>query len=108
IEHKVREKFVQSLSDEFSDLNLRYAIGGQISFDVFPQGWDKTFCLQFVGVDISNGIPSTKYDQIYFFGDKTHPGGNDFEIFSCPLITGISVVNPDDTMEKLKSLFDLE
>ena len=26
---------------EFADLELTYSIGGQISFDVFPTGWDK-------------------------------------------------------------------
>lgn len=25
--------------------------GGQISFDVFPKGWDKTFCLRYVEND---------------------------------------------------------
>lgn len=28
------------------------------------QGWDKTYCLQFVEKD---------YDEIHFFGDKTFP-----------------------------------
>lgn len=29
------------------------------------QGWDKTFCLQFLGKGTS------EYDEIHFFGDKT-------------------------------------
>ena len=49
------------MKQEFPDLNLRYSIGGQISFDVFPEGWDKTFCLKFL---------EGKYDEIHFFGDK--------------------------------------
>ena len=48
------------------------SIGGQISFDVFPKGWDKTYCLQFV--------EGEGYDEIHFFGDKTYEGGNDFEV----------------------------
>jgi len=56
------------LKANFSDLDLVYAIGGQISFDVYPQGWDKTYCLRYL----------KDYEQIYFFGDKTCPGGNDF------------------------------
>ena len=47
--------------------------GGQISFDVFPIGWDKTYCLQFV--------EPAGYKEIHFFGDKTYKGGNDYEIF---------------------------
>jgi len=47
--------------------------GIQISFDVFPIGWDKTYCLQFVEKE--------GYKEIHFFGDKTYKGGNDYEIF---------------------------
>jgi phosphomannomutase len=36
-EHKVREKFIEALKNEFPDYNLVYSIGGQISFDVFPE-----------------------------------------------------------------------
>ena len=32
-----RKKFVGVLREKFADLNLVYSIGGQISFDVFPQ-----------------------------------------------------------------------
>ena len=39
--------------------------GGQISFDVFPEGWDKRYCLQYLKKD---GIKN-----IHFFGDKTSP-----------------------------------
>ena len=31
---------VAKLREEFADYELTYSIGGQISFDVFPQGWD--------------------------------------------------------------------
>ncbi|CAG0911842.1 unnamed protein product, partial [Cyprideis torosa] len=40
-EHKVREKFVQALQKEFTDVPLEFAIGGQISIDAYPVGWDK-------------------------------------------------------------------
>lgn len=40
-------------------------LGGQISFDVFPDGWDKRYCL---GIVANDG-----YKTIYFFGDKTMP-----------------------------------
>lgn len=32
-----RPKMVEVLKKEFADYNLTYSIGGQISFDVFPQ-----------------------------------------------------------------------
>lgn len=35
-EHKIRETMVAAMREEFSDLNLTFSIGGQISFDLFP------------------------------------------------------------------------
>lgn len=58
-----RKKFIAQLKGKFGDLGLTYSIGGQISFDIFPQGWDKTYCLQYV---------EEEYDEIHFFGDKTY------------------------------------
>ncbi len=58
-----RKKFIEALKKKFGHLGLTYSIGGQISFDIFPQGWDKTFCLQYV---------EKEYDEIHFFGDKTY------------------------------------
>jgi phosphomannomutase len=45
-EHHVREKMVEALKKEFADVDITFAIGGQISIDAFPNGWDKRFCLQ--------------------------------------------------------------
>ena len=39
---------VEAMKKEFADLDLTYSIGGQISFDCFPTGWDKTYCLNFL------------------------------------------------------------
>jgi hypothetical protein len=32
---------IAAMQAALGDLALCYSIGGQISFDVFPQGWDK-------------------------------------------------------------------
>ena len=79
----VRKAMVAALQKEFADLDLTYSIGGQISFDVFPKGWDKTYCLRFVEAD--------GFDDIHFFGDKTFPGGNDHEIFESEKTKGHTV-----------------
>ena len=52
------------LREEFADYGLQLSIGGQISFDVFPKGWDKTYCLKHVEND--------GYKEIHFFGDKCY------------------------------------
>lgn len=89
----VRKNMIAALQSKFEDLKLTYSIGGQISFDVFPQGWDKTYCLRFLEQD--------KFKEIHFFGDKTFKGGNDFEIFESPKTVGHSVVGPDDTRKQV-------
>lgn len=123
-QHKIREKFVQSLEKDLPELGLKFSIGifhhylifrfnvnyfnrcficrissgGQISIDAFPKGWDKSYCLPFVEKD---------FDEIHFFGDKTSAGGNDYEIFIDPRVKGHSVKSPQDTKNQVKTLFGL-
>eukprot|EP01130_Rhizamoeba_saxonica_P012586 TRINITY_DN5331_c0_g1_i1.p1 TRINITY_DN5331_c0_g1~~TRINITY_DN5331_c0_g1_i1.p1 ORF type:complete len:250 (+),score=69.82 TRINITY_DN5331_c0_g1_i1:52-801(+) len=96
-EHHVREAFVSALEEKFESFGLKYSIGGQISFDVFPIGWDKTYCL--------NHIRDEQFEEIHFFGDKTYPGGNDYEIYSSEETIGHSVTCPEDTIAILNELF---
>jgi phosphomannomutase len=95
--NNIRTNFVKAMKERFADLNLTYSIGGQISFDVFPEGWDKTYALNFIG--------ESEYEEIHFFGDKTFVGGNDYEIFSHPRVKGHTVNGPEDTMTQCKALF---
>ena len=119
-ENNVRLKFKEALEKEFGELGkvsrlsarggrnlnliyscsgLQFAMGGQISIDCFPKGWDKTYCLQFVEKE--------GFDQIHFFGDKTSPGGNDHEIFEDDRTVGHTVTGPDDTMEQVKQVLGI-
>lgn len=100
-----REKFNSEVIKKWNEyiketgkknLELTFSIGGQISIDVFPKGWDKTYCLQFV---------KDKYSKIYFFGDKTYKGGNDYEIYNDSLTEGYTVKSPNDTISYLKKFF---
>lgn len=105
--NKYREDLIKFLKDKWINLqnnserkvpNLSFSIGGQISVDIFPEGWDKTYCLQFI---------KDKYDRILFFGDKTSEGGNDYEIFSNPLTEAYTVESPEDTIKVLNELFNI-
>ena len=124
-ENSVREKFVEDLKKQFPDLGLKFSIGkknyilsiydlffkiclfilifwnvgGQISIDVFPEGWDKTYALRYVEKD--------DFKEIHFFGDKTAPGGNDHEIFEDSRTIGHTVTSPEDTIDQLKKLLNL-
>ncbi|KAG6817532.1 Phosphomannomutase 1 [Tephrocybe sp. NHM501043] len=63
-EHGLRAAFVKVLQEKFADYGLTFSIGGQISFDVFPNGWDKTYALRHV--------EDEGFEEIHFFGDKTY------------------------------------
>ncbi|KAI0136628.1 eukaryotic phosphomannomutase [Xylariales sp. AK1849] len=106
LEHKIRETFIEKLKERFAHLGLTYSIGGQISFDVFPTGWDKTYCLRHLENDAKkpSGI---EYKTIHFFGDKTDKGGNDYEIYIDERTEGHAVTGPDHTLKLLKELFDV-
>ena len=98
---------VSSLKEKFGD-QLTFSIGGQISFDVFPTGWDKTYCLQFLEEYDEGNIPlifSSSILSVYFFGDKTFKGGNDYEIFEAERTKGNTVTSPDDTKAQCTKLF---
>lgn len=92
---KIREKMVAAVQKEFADYGLKTSIGGQISFDLFPVGWDKTYALRFV----------ESFKTVHFFGDKTYMGGNDYEIYESDRTVGHSVKNPEDTMAECRKLF---
>mmetsp|Transcript_23209 Transcript_23209/g.65883 ORF Transcript_23209/g.65883 Transcript_23209/m.65883 type:complete len:249 (+) Transcript_23209:56-802(+) len=96
-EHKIRTTMVEAMRKEFAEYDLTYSIGGQISFDLFPRGWDKTYCLQF--------LPEAEFTEVHFFGDKTDPGGNDYEIFSHERTAGHTVNGPEHTRELCQGLF---
>lgn len=95
---KVREKMIEEFQQKLPELakKLKCSIGGQISFDVFPFGWDKTYCLQFV--------KDKNFKEIHFFGDKTYKGGNDYEIFNDERTIGHTVKSPKETEELIKGI----
>ena len=95
--HRVREKMMADFRQKFSADGLSFSIGGQISLDVFPKGWDKTYCL--------DQLVKDGYKTIHFFGDKTMPGGNDYEIFEDPRTIGHTVTSPEDTRGQVSELF---
>ena len=92
----VRKSLVEALTEKFgTEYGLTIAIGGQISIDVYPAGWNKTYCLRHL----------EEFDKILFFGDKTGPGGNDCEIFNHVRTIGYTVKNPEHTKEIVSSIF---
>ncbi len=97
----VRKRFQAALYEEFpqSEAGLQFAIGGQISIDMFPVGWDKRYCLRYV--------EDAGFKEIHFFGDRTAEGGNDHEIFEDERTVGHTVTSPEDTVRQVKELLGL-
>lgn len=96
----LRQRVLAQLVERFGEgtgFDLSFSIGGQIGIDCCPIGWDKTFCLQFVSPE--------EFDVIHFFGDKTEPGGGDYELYEHPRTIGHSVKNAEQTMELVDRLF---
>ena len=92
------EKMRKACEDKFgNEYSLRFTKGGIKSFDIFPKGWDKTYCLQF--------IKEKGYDNIIFFGDNTYPGGADYDLAINEGVTrGVSVKNPNETIQKIDAI----
>lgn len=63
-----RAALIKALQQKFPDYGLTYSIGGKISFDIFPIGWDKTYALGLVADE--------QFEEIHFFGDKTYKVGS--------------------------------
>ena len=73
-------------------MNVTVKLGGNTSFDIFPNGWDKTFAL--------NHFDGPNWT-FWFVGDRCSPTGNDYEIFSALKDTGraFEVGTPEETVE---------
>lgn len=64
--------------------------------DCFPKGWDKTKCLSHL----------TQFEAIHFFGDMTHEGGNDHEIYESERTIGHKVENYEDTIRQVTEVIN--
>ncbi|KAJ5085659.1 Phosphomannomutase [Penicillium argentinense] len=100
--HNIGKDFVEALKNAAQN---SFSIGGQISFDVLPTGWDMTYCLQHVAAE--KDISGVECKSIPFFGDKCSVGGSDYEIYEDARTIGHTAFDPDDTMKQLNKIFDL-
>ena len=96
--HNILKPFRDELEKLFSNkYNLVFSIGSSISIDMFIEGYRKPYCLQYI---------DEKYE-IYFFGDKTSKGGNDYELSIHERIKkSFTVHNPEDTINILNEYFN--
>jgi len=62
-----RNKIARMLVERFKYIDA--VVGGETGIDIFPRGKDKAQVLSWI-----------KEEQIFFFGDRCEPGGNDYPI----------------------------
>ena len=94
-QHNIRTGLKVGLELAMADVKgivIKY--GGQTSFDIFPTGWDKTFCLRHYN------DPS-----VWFVGDSCTPGGNDYEIYEKYRSEGRSFItsSPAETVKIIRT-----
>jgi phosphomannomutase len=70
--HQERKEIVEILDKKYKDLSFN--IGGQISIDIYPDGLDKSRSVRLIRSWHKKDVI------IHFFGDKIHPGGNDYAV----------------------------
>lgn len=96
----IRIKIIKLLKSTLEEkFNLTIKLGGNIGLAIHPIGWDKSYIIE------NNILDTSKYQRIYFFGDKCTPEGNDYPLYNHPKINGIAVKDPDDTIIKLSDFF---
>lgn len=68
----LRDSMLVTLRERLQILNNRLTVklGGSTSFDIYPEGWDKSYVLRH--------FPS---EVVWFVGDRCGPTGNDFELY---------------------------
>lgn len=93
-----RKKIVDFLSNKYPELSFN--IGGEISIDIHPKGWDKSHAIK----TIKTWNPKSN---IYFFGDRIREGGNDMPAAMAlgPLDRAYPVEGPQETQKILETMF---
>lgn len=99
-EYNKKINLIQETLKGLNEICKNYIIvkGGEAGLSLTLPGWDKA--------QIMNIIPNIiQSKDIHFFGDKCDIDGNDYPLYSHPLIKGYSVKNYNDTMFILSNNF---
>jgi HAD superfamily hydrolase (TIGR01484 family) len=86
-----REVLIKLLKNEAENLdiihNVNIMIGGSVGICISPLEWDKVQILEYF----------SNTDEIYYFGDKYTPNGNDYRLLNHLRIHAFPVNNPEET-----------
>ena len=94
-EHKERENIAREVERKFPELEAR--LGGQISIDIQPKGYNKSQASRWVRKNLKS--------KMTFFGDKCDKGGNDYDIAEDIISNGDgTVIRVEDHFHTLRIL----
>lgn len=92
-----RRSYLNVLKGGFEDIKISVTakLGGSTSFDIYPQGWDKSYALRWYSGD-----------EVWFVGDRCKIDGNDHEIYEAvkKFNRGIEVSSPEDIPDSVKKI----
>tara|TARA_Y100000310_G_scaffold345402_1_gene464506 strand:- start:14698 stop:16188 length:1491 start_codon:yes stop_codon:yes gene_type:complete len=95
-----RQIWKEFLKEHLDPNKYDIKIGGTTSLDVTKKGLDKEW-----GIKEFANHHGFELHNILFFGDKIYPDGNDFP--ATRIVDCISVKNPEETLEMLKKISEL-
>ena len=87
----LREQYLKRLKSSVRDETIICKLGGDTSFDVYPKGWDKTYCLKYF----------EGYNK-FFVGDRCEFNGNDSEIYDKLSPYAWRTTDPENTIKIIK------
>lgn len=100
--HHYRKELIDTLILHAFELGIRNKIdiclGGSVGIAIYPTKWNK--------VQVLDWIDNTKYDTIYYFGDKYLIDGNDYKLINHPNIIGCCIDNLEQTTNILEALYN--
>lgn len=92
-----------NLMQQLSLININnyfsFATGGNAGLTISLKDWNKARVMDMFGLNSDkNKLDNKEYfNKIYFFGDRTDVGGNDYPLYIHEKVQGIKVTNPEDT-----------
>lgn len=101
--HNYREELIHILKSQATQLGINEKIdiclGGSVGIAIYPSKWNKLQVLNWINTD------KDSFNEIYFFGDKYLPNGNDYELINHPNVIGIPVDSLEQTIEILNKIY---
>jgi len=95
----IRDHWIENLKEMFNDygIDVTAALGGSTSFDIYPNGWDKTYVINHLDEQ-----------EPFFIGDKCQEGGNDKALYDLLVADkmGFETSSTSETQEIIENIIN--